>query len=464
MNSIVRLFCAIALLMIAKTSVADETYFFWYGSVPDSVSWAPFDWEGQDRSSGFATSVEIGEFYNHTPDAGEDETLNRSLTFGAAAMINIGAHHPTVLPGGVGTVSLWVYYDYSFGLSINSAVNTIYLSVQPGPNLVKGKFIGVEMIFNNDRFTVVSSDKPSGAAGPAIKKDDWNHFVFTDDGKSTKVTINDTDTGVSLATGGNLWYFNLVNGRVKSDGSITDGESFETWFVDDIVCTSPIESGYEVIDAPLTSNKITIDGVIQDAEIAGANHVTWDGSTTERPGVHAQFYGQWQLPSPEDLTATAYLQNDGTTLFISIDVVDDIVHVAESPSWWEEDSTEIYIDHDRNRSTTEVTQISVRADNGLGNQGDFADWLKIMSKIKADKTGWQVEAGVNMAARQLAQDQTYGFDISINDSDGENEAGYQGTQEWLYATFEYAYNNETYWGNIRILSKATMIQEWDVFD
>lgn len=454
---------ASALLAPNWVAAADETYFFWYGTNPASVSWAPFNWEEQDRSSGFVTTVSLGEFFNHTPDAGEDAQLNRSLTFGGSTMPNIGAHHPTVLPSGAGTVSLWVFYDYTTGLSTDGSLNTIYLSVTPGFDLIKDKYIGVEMIFNADKFKIVSSDKTAGVDGPAIKRDDWNHFVFVDDGASTKLTINDVETSVKLATGGNLRYINIVNGRVKTGGTITDGESMETWYIDDIVCTSSTPSGVAVLDAPLTANKITIDGTIKPEEIAGANHVTWDGSTTERPGVHAQFYGQWQLPTPADMTATAYLQNDGTTLYISIDVVDDVINVTESSSWWEQDSTELYIDHDQNRSTGTVTQVSVRADNGMGNQGDYADWLTMDSKLKADNSGWQVEAAVDMAARLLKQDNTYGFDISINDSDGENEAGFQGAQEWLYASFEDAYENETYWGNLRILSVKALLPDWAVY-
>ena len=78
-------------------------------------------------------------------------------------------------------------------------------------------------------------------------------------------------------------------------------------------------------------------------------------------------------------------------------------------------------------------------------------------------SGWQVEAEVDMAARGLSQDESYGFDISINDSDGENETGYQGAQEWLYASYETAYYNETYWGNIRILSTSSPINHWEVY-
>jgi hypothetical protein len=453
----------IALLLMAQTGLTDETYFFWYGSVPDSVSWAPFDWEGQDRSSGFATSVLMGEFYNHTPDV-EDARHAQSLTFSIDSPGNMGAHHPTVLPGGIGTVSLWLYYDYTFGFASNGDLNTIYISVQPGADLVNDNYIGVELEFNETNFRIVSSDNASGEEGPAINIDDWNHFEFTDDGSSTKVKINGEEAGLSLPTGGNMVYFNFVDGRVNSDGSISDGECLEMWYIDDIVCTSTIESGFEIIDAPLTSNSVTIDGVIEPAEISGANSVTWDGSSTERPGVHAQFYGQWQLPTPEDLTATVYLQNDGTHLYISIDVVDDVILIAESTSWWEEDSTEIYIDHDNSRSSDASDQISVRADNGIGNQDNFADWLNIDSKVKSDDSGWQVEAEIDMAARSLSQDETYGFDISINDSDGENESGYQGAQEWLYASFEWAYNDETYWGNIRILSEETIVPDWSIFE
>ncbi len=443
---------------------ADGTFFFWYGSVPTSVSWAPFQWEDQDRASGFASSVLVGEFYNHTPDADDDDQLNTSLTFSLDVMGNRGAHHPTVLPEGSGTVSMWFYYDLDYGMSLNEQANSIYLSVLPGSDLVKDNFIGVEMIVGESNFRVITNDNPTGVDGPSLKANDWNHLVFTDDGNSTTVSINDTKVNLTLPTGSNLWYINIVEGIIQSDGSIESGDCPETFYIDDIVCTSPIPSGIEFIDVPLTSNTVTIDGVINPDEIAGANSVSWNGSSTERPGVHAQFYGQWQLPTPEDLTATVHLQNDGSKLYISVDVVDDVISLAAKSSWWEDDSTEIYIDHDNSRSTTDAPQISVNADMTFGNQDTFADWLVITSTLKEDGSGWQVEAEVDMATRELAQGETYGFDISINDSDGENEPGYQGAQEWLYASYEYAYNNETYWGNIRILDNAlTQVQRWYLY-
>lgn len=460
------LFVILALFIVCpgvSTVLADETFFFWKGSAPTSVSWAPFDWEGQGRTSGFASSVSSGEFYDHTPDSDDDTELNQSLTFGLDIIGNQGAHHPTVLPGGVGTVSLWVYYDFDYGYGSVGVANTIYLSRQAGPDLVKGAYLGVVMEFSAANFKVVSSGNSAGINGPALIANDWNHLVFTDDGNTTKVKINDTDVNLSLPTGGNLWYLNFVDGIVQSNGTIEDGECPETFYIDDILCTSPRSSGIEVIDVPLTSNSITIDGVINANEIAGANSVTWNGTSTERPGVHAQFYGQWALPTPEDLTATVYLQNNRSKLYVSIDVIDDVISLKDGSAWWEEDSTEIYLDHDNSNSTSGATQISVRADNVVGNEGDYADWLVLRSKLKPDNKGWQIEAEFDMAARELVQGETYGFDISINDSDGENETGYQGAQEWLYASFEASYYNETYWGNIRILNEAVSVNGWDLF-
>ena len=76
-NMILLRLSAVFLIMgtVAGIGYADETYFFWYGSNPGSISWAPFDWEGQGRASGFADSVQLGEFYNHTPDAEDNDEL-----------------------------------------------------------------------------------------------------------------------------------------------------------------------------------------------------------------------------------------------------------------------------------------------------------------------------------------------------------------------------------------------------
>jgi len=451
---------------LAFPSNASETYFFWYGSSPSSVSWAPFHWEEQDRTSGFAgdtSDLQEGMFYNHTPDAGDDTQLNTSLTFSFTVSPNRGAHHPTVLPRGIGQVSLWVYYDQTYGLGVPGHANSIYLSVLPGADLVKANYLGVEMVAGETNFRVVSKTNPSGEASIAMRPDEWNHLVFTDDGNKTTITINDSASAISLPTGGNLWYINIVAGIVDTDGTIKDGDCMETFYIDDIVCVSGIESGYQFIDVPATTNTVTIDGVINPAEVAGAKVVTWDGSSPERPGVHAQFYGQWALPTPADLTATAYLQNNGEKLYISVDVVDDVISLVQGANWWNDDSTEIYIDHDNSRSTSGAAQISLNAANTFTNADTYADWLVITSKVKNGNTGWQVEAEVDMPARELRQGQTYGFDISINDSDGENETGYQGAQEWLYASYEWAYDNETYWGNIRILSTAVQVEGWEIY-
>jgi len=428
------------------------------------VSWAPFQWEDQKRASGFTTTVTVGTFFDHTPNAESDAQLNRSLTFGVNAAGDQGAHHPTVLPGGVGTVSLWVYYDAATGLSDNGEANSIYLSKRAGSDLVKDAYLGVIFTVGEKNTKVVGSPNASGISGPAVLADQWNHLVFTDDGKTTRLQINNTDAGLSLPTGGNLWYINIVEGIIQTNGTIQKGVCPETWYIDDIECTSPIPSGIEFIDVPATANSVKIDGVINPDEVAGANQVTWDGSSPERPGVHAQFYGQWALPTKEDLTATVYLQNNGSKLYISIDVTDDVVSLTGRANWWEDDSTELYIDNDNDRSTSVVTQVSLNADQTFGNTDGFADWLGIVSKVKPGSKGWQVEAAVDMAGRGLQQGQTYGFDISINDSDGENEVGFQGAQEWLYASYEAAYNNETYWGNIRILNKPlTTVKQWELF-
>jgi hypothetical protein len=83
----------------------------------------------------------------------------------------------------VGTVSLWVYYDYSFGLSTNGAVYT-HLSFVNRPQTGQGKYIGVESSLTTINFRRLQRQTVRATGGD--QEDDWKHYVFTDDGKARK--------------------------------------------------------------------------------------------------------------------------------------------------------------------------------------------------------------------------------------------------------------------------------------
>ena len=87
-------------------------------------------------------------------------------------------------------------------------------------------------------------------------------FRVTDDGKTTTLKINDTDTTVSPPA--NLWYINIVAGVVGADGVIKNRIARGVVVYRRHRCTSDIESGYQFIDVPAT-NSVTIDGVINPA-------------------------------------------------------------------------------------------------------------------------------------------------------------------------------------------------------
>ena len=449
--------------LFGSTVRADETFFFWYGSAPDSVSWAPYDWEFQEESSGFPSDHGVPD-RDHTPDSGDDDQLNRSLVFGEQAWGDYGAHHPTVLPGGVGTVSLWMYADEEFGVPGPDMAGSIYISENFGPDLVNGAYIGIQNWGGESTFTIVSSENPEGKKEIPVNVNAWNHIEVIDDGSSTKVRINDQEATVSLSTGGNAVFITLVQGVIGTDGKISNGAAFLTWYYDDIVCTSPVPSGIEVIDVPNTGNTPTLDAQIDAAEWEGAKVISYDCSNTERPGVRAQFYGPFTLGSPEDLTNTVYLQHNGQYLYIGLDIVDDVISLRDETvsSWWNDDSVEVYIDEDNSDSTTGGNQITIRADNTAGSlvTGDFADWLDGDSQLKPDGSGWVVELVVDLAAHNMEVGGTYGFDVTVNDAD-ENPTNAQGTQEWLYASYETAYYNESYWGNIRLL-EGTSVSGWQL--
>lgn len=442
---------------------ADETFFFWYGSAPNSVSWAPYDWEYQEESTGIPSNHGVPD-RDHTPDSGDDDQLNLSLVFGEQAWGNYGAHHPTVLPGGVGTVSLWMYADEAAGWGGPDMAGSIYISKNFGSDLVNAEYIGIQNWYGESTFTIVSSENPDGKKEIPVKLDDWNHIEIIDDGSSTKVRINDQEATVALSTGGNSVFITFVQGVIGTDGAITNGDALLTWFYDDIVCTSPESSGIEVVDAPNTGNTVTLDANIESAEWEGANVISYDCSNTERPGVRAQFYGPYTYGSPEDMTNTVYLQHNGQYLYIGLDIVDDVISLRDETlgSWWNDDSVEVYIDEDNSDSTTGGDQISIRADNTAGSlvTGDYADWLDGESQLKADGSGWIVELAVDLAAHDMEVGGTYGFDMTVNDAD-ENPPGAQGTQDWLYGSYETAYYNESYWGNIHLLT-GTAVSSWEL--
>ncbi|MGC9329446.1 MAG: sugar-binding protein, partial [Candidatus Hinthialibacter sp.] len=107
-----------------------------------------------------------------------------------------------------------------------------------------------------------------------------------------------------------------------------------------------------LVEAPLLSNAVQLDGVISDGEYNEANvysfnHDTSDGNTA--PGVHIS--GNEYAADVEN--AVFHIFHDSDYIYVAVDVTDpDLNFEYPDMSFWNADSVEIYLDGNMSRSSS----------------------------------------------------------------------------------------------------------------
>jgi len=265
----------------------------------------------------------------------------------------------------------------------------------------------------------VTLDLPDGfAAQPATRS-----FVDLAPGATTTVTFTVTNTDASLPTsaeGGTL-------GAAPGDYTYTVTTTTSGGAVSvahpalELVPTTTIGA---VARAP------TLDGIVADGEYPGEPidvSRRWEGSPCD---------------SADDCSATARLARHGDTLYVAVQVRDDVagtpLETADCKRHWRTDSVEIALDP---RGTSENTSTTFKlavlpftaegpacalrdADNHQGPIAQSAPGVRWASQVTAPFTGYVVEVAIPLAELPAAVDpQRLGLNVLVYDSDTQDKTG-----------------------------------------
>lgn len=201
--------------------------------------------------------------------------------------------------------------------------------------------------------------------------------------------------------------------------------------------------------APKTSAP-TIDGTIKPGEYAGATEIKV-----------SPFTGVYDLGSGDDAAEvtdhgySAWVIHDAEAVYVAVDVTDDMVVNDTAPAGsedmttWEDDSVEIFFDanhsHDAGRGTGRFEGQYVFTANGAwrdneANNPTFGkdnDWFAATSKTSK---GYQVEFKVKKSALFNPQDgAVMGFQIALNDDDGNGRKAQLGWSGRAHSEFTYGH-------------------------
>lgn len=248
-----------------------------------------------------------------------------------------------------------------------------------------------------------------------------------------------------------------------------------------------------LVEAPLLSNTVTLDGVISAGEYDGANVYTFNHDTSDgnkAPGVHLS--GKEYPAAVENMTFHVF--HDADYIYVAADVVDpDLSFEFNDIQFWNADSAEVYFDGNLSRSNAIESerhgcQLTVVGDGRLAASNnkyfptmlDAAGGGKYMEDgrdgadqpvywacgAKASATGYVVEYRVAKAQILDPANRTQiGFEVMVNSSEAASAATRTG--KWGYhcsdasgVPFE-AYNNESGWTLMNLL--GTSVNDWSVF-
>ena len=183
--------------------------------------------------------------------------------------------------------------------------------------------------------------------------------------------------------------------------------------------------------APKTASAPTIDGQVNDEEYAGAEAVMVN-----------RFTGIYDIPSGDDdwdegdHEFTYYVVHDPDAIYVGVKVIDDEIFTdsaeadSENQQTWQDDSVEIFFDPDDSNDSGRggknyegqyvMTANGARRDNEANNPtfGQQADWFAVAQETP---DGYSVEFKVSKSALLDPEDGTMmGFNVAINDDDGNN--------------------------------------------
>ena len=152
-----------------------------------------------------------------------------------------------------------------------------------------------------------------------------------------------------------------------------------------------------------------------------------------------------------DSGATAKVKTmwDKDNFYVIADVTDEVLNKS-NPNVWEQDSIEIFLDQNNNKTSNyqgDDSQIRVNFENEVTVSGYNPEGLKTKTKI-TDK-GYVVEVSIPLTEIEAKNGYIIGFDIQVNDA---NEAGERtGVVTWCDNSGA-SYANTAGFGNIRFIN------------
>lgn len=151
----------------------------------------------------------------------------------------------------------------------------------------------------------------------------------------------------------------------------------------------------------------------------------------------------------DSATAKVRTMWDKNNLYVIADVTDSVLNKANANAW-EQDSVEIFLDQNNNKSSSyqeDDSQIRINFDNEVSVSGYNPEGLKTSAKI-TDK-GYIVEAVIPLNKIEAKNGYIVGFDLQVNNADESGER--TGVATWCDPSGA-SYANTSGFGNIRLVT------------
>jgi endo-1,4-beta-xylanase len=269
--------------------------------------------------------------------------------------------------------------------------------------------------------------------------------MWTEDGVAVKVTVKD----FSVEDTDKVTLY-VTDGSIKS-ATVTRSEATE------------LESGYEAVlklnvdPEKLALNEVKLDVVVTDGEMEAA-YADTQLKQSERTDYYAETVlkpllavgkgtvvidpdaagDQWAaakafpvaINGGAEATATAKVLWDEDALYVRVDVKDAVLNNAASDAW-EQDSVEVFIDENNNKSTAyedDDKQYRISFVNDLSFNGTKCTAENVTSNVTKTEDGYTVEAAFRWTDITPEAGNKVGFDIQVNDAD--NSGKRTGTLNW----------------------------------
>ncbi|PYE45439.1 endo-1,4-beta-xylanase [Paenibacillus barcinonensis] len=225
-----------------------------------------------------------------------------------------------------------------------------------------------------------------------------------------------------------------------ADGGTGGKQPPGTWYWNDRTLSQEKDmSKYGIIQ--LAQMPKTAQAVQGEVQIDGNQDAAWNKAVP---------FEVKRLNSNGSAKAVARALWSGEYLYLLIDVTDSKI-ITDSVNPWDQDSVEIFLDENHQRTPYfqyDDAQFRVNADN-VGSFGGSASPARLESAVKKTKKGYLIEARIRLQSLKPNAGDVLGFDLQINDNQG---AGKQDAVKWNDTTSE-SWRNTSQYGILMLSGK-----------